>query len=487
MEFLSSAWAEAKVAAEMKWAQARIGREERELMGPSLDERIGQEHGIRVLEGFLAAMDWSGWEASYERDGAGRPPIHPREMCGAILYGLIKRIRELDERLARDLERLAACEEGEQGSREELEEELRALEARRAKLEVALAEARRRDEIKCAKDGRNATAVRVPVGDPDSHIMPNKEGGYAPNYTPVVAAESRSGLVVAAGMAEGNAEAASVGELLEEAGGIAGEGIARVVFDGGFASGGNLQDLAAKGVEVYAACAGGDEGNPALRADGTKAVDEALRGRLPKRGGKLDRAAFLYDAATDCYDCPMGRRLGPHRRVRRKDAQGSPVEVMEYRCAECGGCPLAGECLSGRAKVRSVGRDEYQALRDELAERMKSAEARLIYARRAPVLEGVFATIKSTMGIRRFARRGMRKVSADWQWICAAFNLLKIMKAASKPGGPFVGPFEHLPALTHALGALLGRHPGFRHFRGGFARFHPLFFSIPEFGFVAQR
>ena len=81
----------------MNWAQARIGRTERELMSASLDERIGQDHGIRMLDALLRELDWTEWEASYQRDGAGRPPIHPQQMCAVILYGLIKRVRSLRE------------------------------------------------------------------------------------------------------------------------------------------------------------------------------------------------------------------------------------------------------------------------------------------------------------------------------------------------------------------------------------------------------
>jgi transposase len=564
------------VAAAMKWAQARIGRTERELMSASLDERIGSDHGIRLLDGLLSELDWSEWEAAYERDGAGRPPIHPQQMCAALLYGLIKRIRslreleeatrvrldfqwllegravdhttfgtfkkrfdgkigelfkqinrkaaslrgatieevvvdgsrmradsdrhgartarglegrlrQLDEHLAGALEQLEDCEGQVPAEREQLEKELRRIEAQREKLEVALEEARRRDDIKRAKDGAKATPVRVPVSDPDSHIMPNKEGGYAPNYTPVAAVESEHGLVVGAEIAEANAEAATLGGLLDEAAGLAEAEPKRILFDGGFASGSNLEELGQRGVEVYAGCGGNDEDNPALRSDGTKPVAEALLGKLPKRGGKFDRAAFLYDASKDCYYCPLGRLLSPYRKIKRRISDGSQVKVMEYRCSHCSDCPLAEQCLSGKAKVRSVGRDEYQDLRDELAEKMSTEQARQIYARRAPVVEGTFGTIKSALGIRRFSRRGMRKVRADWQWICAAFNLMKLMKNTSLPCGAFpacLGPFG---ALRAALRALPWPPAVLRWLTTRLGTLFDLSFRPSDIGFVASR
>jgi len=564
------------VASDMKWAQARIGRMERELMGASLEERIGEDHGIRVLDGLLNELDWSEWESAYGREGAGRPPIHPQQMCAAILYGLIKRLRSLreleeatrvrldfqwllegrivdhttfstfkkrfdgkigdlfkeinreaarmrgatieeivvdgsrmradsdrhgartarglerrlralDERLAGALEQLEDCEGQVPGGRAELEEQLRRLEAQRAKLEAALAEARRRDDIKRAKDGAKATPVRVPVSDPDSYIMPNKEGGYAPNYTPVAAVESEHGLVVGAEIAEANAEAATVGGLLDEAAEIGGGEPKRVLFDSGFASGRNLEELGERGVEVYAGCEGNHEDNPALRSDGTKPVAKALLEQLPKRGGKFERAAFLYEAAKDCYYCPMGRLLSPYRKIKRRDTDGSQVKVVEYRCSHCGDCPLAGQCLSGKAKVRSVGRDEYQPLRDELARRMSSDEAGQIYARRAPVVEGTFGTIKSALGIRRFSRRGMGKVRADWQWICAAFNLMKLMKNTSLPSGGFSARLRPFGALRAALRTLPWPPAVLRWLTTRFETLPDLFFRPSEIGFIAQR
>jgi hypothetical protein len=37
---------------------------------------------------------------------------------------------------------------------------------------------------------------RLPITDPQSRINPNKEGGFAPNYTPTVTVDIDSGLIV---------------------------------------------------------------------------------------------------------------------------------------------------------------------------------------------------------------------------------------------------------------------------------------------------
>lgn len=328
----------------------------------------------------------------------------------------------------------------------EIRQRIEALEEQRGKLQRALEVARERDRIKREKDGAKAVAVRVPVTDPDAYVLPNKEGGYAPNYTPVAGVDGNSGLIVAAVLAEGNSEAATLVPLIEQARGIAPEEVERVLCDSGFASGPNLQTLEEQGIDAYApagkAVAGG---NPAQRPDPAQPVPEEERARLPRRGGKLDRAAFIYDAERKSYRCPYGRELVYERTLQRRNPDGSQVGVEEYRCTDCGGCPMAKECLSRGASRRMIRRDAYEPLREELARRMLTEEGRTIYARRAPLAEGVFAIIKRHMGIRRFTRRGRERVDAELIWICIAYNARKLAgMAADNSGTP---PDPDKPAL----------------------------------------
>ena len=313
-----------------EWATPELSRYQSLMIAPSLDGQLGQDCGVRKLDAMLLELDWSEWEAEYTRDGAGRPPIHPRLMAGCILFGLIKGIRTtrgledatrmrldfrwlldgmgvdhttisyfrkrfegkiarlfnqlnrqaatmrkatLEEiiidgtriradsdrhgaRTAGSLENRLTALEAEMGealrnmdeecckrldSPEQLEKRLTGLKAEKRKIERALDMVLKRDEIKRRKDGKNAKPVRVPVTDPDANIMPNKEGGYAPNYTPVLAVDGSSGLIVGACVAEGNAEASTVPELMDQVSKVTSEKPHRVLFDSGFSSGDNLE------------------------------------------------------------------------------------------------------------------------------------------------------------------------------------------------------------------------------------------------------
>ena len=67
-----------------------------------------------------------------------------------------------------------------------------------------------------------------------------------------------------------------------------------------------------------------------------------------------------------------------------------------------------------------------------VAERMRhklsTAEGQAVYKLRKAVVEPVFGQIKEGRGFRRFLLRGVGKVQAEWQVICATHNLLKLFR-----------------------------------------------------------
>ena len=76
----------------MDWARAPQKRDQIVLFPTRLDEAIGQDHHVRLLDDILSRLDWTKWESSYDLR-RGQPPIHPRILAGVILYGLLVRTR----------------------------------------------------------------------------------------------------------------------------------------------------------------------------------------------------------------------------------------------------------------------------------------------------------------------------------------------------------------------------------------------------------
>ena len=315
----------------------------------------------------------------------------------------------------------------------QLDEELADVQRRRRRVDAALA------EIERIEQAGGQAPKRVPMTDPQSRITPNKEGGFAPNYTPLATVDVDSGLIVSAGVIPGTDEDKHLIEALEnvqeqfglEA--IPGE----VLAYGMMATGANLAECAARGISMYAPLAGGcDAENPAVRDDPSQPVPEEDRDRLPtkttnhngQQRQQLEKQAFVYDDAKDCYWCPQGKQL-PYANTTSETSHGRRVVRRRYKSSpeDCVECPLRSICLRGKAKRRTISREQHESQREAHQAKMATAEAQQKYARRRHPGERPFATIKHQFGFRTFLLRGIEKVKQEWLWFSSAFNLHRLL------------------------------------------------------------
>jgi transposase len=66
-----------------------------------------------------------------------------------------------------------------------------------------------------------------------------------------------------------------------------------------------------------------------------------------------------------------------------------------------------------------------------MRDRLKRGGWRSPYRLRKQLVEPVFGQIKQAMGFRQFLLRGLAKVKAEWQIVCTAHNLLKLVRASA--------------------------------------------------------
>ena len=517
---------------DMRFATPKTPRGQHVLFPRCLDDVVAADDPVRIFAEVLNKTDWAPWEQGYK--GYGQPPIHPRYLAGAILWGLLHKMRssrDLERAACKDLDfiwllegftpdhstfadfrkrhakaiealreqfgralvrmanksllslildgtqirahsdrhgprkaetlklvlralerRMQALEQGDEAQAApqteyfegmappedetqalaQIDQEMARLEAQRAKYQKALDVAEERDARARKHNGKKAKAVRVPVTDPDAHMMPNKDGGCAPNYTCVATVEADSGAIVHSDVLEGMDEASAVLPAVEAAEALTGQEVEAVLADSNFASGAVLGDLDERSVAAYMPTrSASPPDNPALRADPTTPVAEAERERLARSGGQLARTAFVYDPEADVYYCPMGHALVPYKRGANKDG----VACTYYGCPGGAGCPLAQQCIKGKGGRRTLVRDAYEPLREAAARRMATPEGKKIYAQRAPVIEGLYGVVKSVLLIRQFYTRGLENVRNEWNWVCAAYNLKKLLALTARFGG----------------------------------------------------
>jgi transposase len=516
------------MASQDYWAEAPMQREQMVLFAPTLDAMISPDDPVRLVDEVLARLDWSAWEAKY--DGTrGQPPIHPRFLAAALLYGLSRGIRStrklqeaccyrfdfmwlvegrqidystfakfrirfgpqlkdtfrqvcrvamhlglvrlgdvafdgtrvksnnsryntrtaksLDEKLAaldaqfdQMLAELDATEaqrsDEPDDSPTQLPGRLADLEERRAKIRAALEKARALDEAR-RKDGVDPAKnpAQVPMNDPDSRVMPNKEGGYAPNYTPTLTTDGQCGIIIdceVIGEVNEACQALPSVDRIEETFGQRPE---RFLTDGGNNSGLVQTGMEERGIEFFAPAQSSQPqpGNPAQREDPTQPVPEAAWPALPRNPqGQLDRSCFVYNAAQDTYSCPQGQVL-EFAEHKPEMHQGQRVQRRIYRCAACAGCPLASQCVSPKSKQgRSITRDEFEETRERTAARMNTPRAKEIYDERPRIAETSFGILKAVFGLRQFLLCGLEKVRTEWRWAATSFNIMKIVRNVAR-------------------------------------------------------
>jgi transposase len=505
------------------WADARIDRDRTRVFTPTLDSMIADDDPVRAFDEVLAGLDWSEWEVAYGRK-RGQPPIHPRIMAGAILYGMCRGIRssrkleeaccyrfdfiwfvegrridystfskfrtrfraelkdlfrqigvvamelglirldvvafdgtrvkannsryntrtartveeklraldELFEKMVNEIEQ-ADLDSAGTGSPTRLPEELADVEQRRARLREVLKQAKAADEAR-RQQGVNPekNPAQVPVADPDSRVMPNKEGGYAPNYTPTATTDAYQGFIVDVDVLpvvnEGIAAVASVDRIEDNFG----RKPEKFLTDAGNNAGQIMEEMEERGVEFYAPVESSQpqDGNPAKRDDPRQPVPESEWTKLKRNSKKqLDKTCFVYVAEENQYYCPMGKVL-PFTKKKTDQRGGKQVQLEVYQCNDCDGCPLGSACLGPKAKHgRTITRDECEEVRERTAARMSSAEAKTLYNQRPRIAETTFGILKSVMGFRQFLLRGLEKVKTEWLWAATAFNLRKLARA----------------------------------------------------------
>lgn len=347
-------------------------------------------------------------------------------------------LEALNNRMDEAMNKLAANDAaddaryGEDNSPETLPDSLRDLARRRQLVMESLEHVKEVARDRKAKKGASAKEAKIPVSDPESRILPNKEGGFAPNYTPVVTVDGEHGFIIDEEVTNGSAEApiqrtavARIEETFDRKPDL-------MMGDGLYAESETIQVMEEEGIEFLAPVK-----NVAMAADAEtyreepdQPLAEELIEKLPKseRTGRFSREAFQYDENEDCFYCPRGNKLKLKWKRRRRQKHSS-VYRRTY-CADkqsCKNCPFFSHCVPSSQKYRRVECLDSVHEIERLAKKMKKAETKKQYARRFALVERIFGQIKHNQGIRRFLLRGLEKVNIEWKWICISYNIKKLV------------------------------------------------------------
>ncbi|MEP3480217.1 MAG: transposase [Fuerstiella sp.] len=153
---------------------------------------------------------------------------------------------------------------------------------------------------------------------------------------------------------------------------------------------------------------------------------------------QLSKDSFVYVADENCYRCPMGKSLSYRGSTSEKRSSGKSRTRHRYRAdAEtCAGCPLAELCLRKLCRGRQVTHEQHEQQRVAHAKKMSTDEAKKIHKTRQHAGERPFAMMKWFFRVDQFLTRGLDRVSQEYDWLSAGFNLHRLLSLIRHSTGP---------------------------------------------------
>ena len=135
--------------------------------------------------------------------------------------------------------------------------------------------------------------------------------------------------------------------------------------------------------------------------------------------GRFGKQDFVYIAADDEYMCPADKRL--HRRSKKTDKDR--LNHL-YWTEDCHDCPLKSKCTT--SDVRRIARWEHEDVLERVQKRIDCDPGKMRLRRE--MVEHPFGTIKSWMGATHFLMKRKVNVATEMSLHVLAYNMKRVMK-----------------------------------------------------------
>jgi len=177
----------------------------------------------------------------------------------------------------------------------------------------------------------------------------------------------------------------------------------------------------------------GEQGQACEKAGLTVAVPRPQTVQT-KGEGLFSRDEFSYDASTDSWTCPNGATL-----TLFKTSQTN--QTRSYHTKACTGCPLKLQCTDA-ANGRTIARHFFED--DRAAMHQRTVDDRSYMKQRRELVEHPFGTMKWMLGYPRFLVRGIRKARSELALIVLGYNLKRAINILGVPA--LLAALNPLPA-----------------------------------------
>ena len=138
-----------------------------------------------------------------------------------------------------------------------------------------------------------------------------------------------------------------------------------------------------------------------------------------KAAGLFDKRDFVYIPENNEYRCPAGERA-----IWRFTALENGMTIHKYWSSACPQCKLKAQCTTG--VYRRITRWEHEDVLERMQERLdRTPEASRL---RRQTVEHVFGTLKAWMGATHFLTRTLPRVNTEMSLHVLAYNLKRTMQ-----------------------------------------------------------
>lgn len=460
-----------------------ISREQASLFPPSLDDFVGPDHPVRIIDAFVDSLDLA--KLGFARvvaEATGRPPYLPSDLLKLYVYGYLNQIRSsrrLEREARRNVEVLwllrslspsfktiadfrkdhpkgisGVCRAFMQfcrgqslyggevvaidGSKiqavasrkkvitpESLENKAVALDRKIAEYLAAMDAADQAESAAEEPTPTEVTAALAALRERRDEVRRQAEMLAAEGLSQMVVGEAEARLMRTAN--HGHQVAYNVQTAVDAKHGL--------IVACEVTSDGNdrqqlypMAELARQelGVKTLTAVADtgystGEQGRQCEEAGITPIVP---RPDTTNPAGKqfFSRDAFRYDPTSDSWQCPAGKTLAL-RQVSQTEKQ------KKYWTKACSQCPLRSDCTKAakRVIVRHFFEDDCEAMHQRA-----QSDPHWMKLRRETV-EHPFGTIKWMMGVPRFLLRGIQKAKSEMALCVMAYNLKRAINILGVP------------------------------------------------------
>jgi transposase len=457
-------------------------RDQKVLIAPSLDEQVGADHPVRVIDAFIDGLDLRALGFSkVAAEVTGRPPYKPGDLLKLYVYGYLNQVRSsrrLEREAVRNLEVLwlirrlspsfktiadfrrdhpealagvcrafvGFCRSQSLYGGEVLAVDGSKIEAVASRKQVitpkSLAKKAASIDGKIAEylaamneaDGQEAVSEAV-VGDVGAALQALRERGeQVRRQAEELASEGLSQLVVSEPEARlmrtarhGHQVAYNAQTAVDAKHGLiaafdlTNEGNDQRLLHPMAVLGREALEVEAVSVVADTGYSSGEQGE-LCEAAGITAIVPRAETVNPQGKQYFSRDAFRYDAASDSWQCPAGETLTCHQ-VSQSEQQ------KKYWTDACAACALKGQCTkaSRRVVVRSFHEDAREAMH-----RRAMAEPAWMKLRRE-LVEHPFGVMKWLMGLPRFLVRGLRNAKAELALTVLGFNMKRVINIRGVP------------------------------------------------------